>query len=347
MKAKGLDEKMCGCYCKCVSFYTGRQKGRRMITIAFSTHRLEVLGKAEKLMAEHDTIALEEPPHPLFESMLRGEVAVEDYINETEYEFPRFAKASCELYRRIYSQGKLLVQVDPYMEYLAWIHDFFAGGGASDDIDPLSPIYRIYQLEKKATAALLRFYQMSLLGSFEDVVQAVKAFAKADAERISFRDEMRARILAVEANNTEKLYVEAGYIHLALPRHLRKLVRPARQMRIIFLLRRETEQRIKLKQVLGPGDLLTLLFMFHPNWNEPLADLLAARSLIFVKLLNKDELEPQEESYPHLEDEVTAYLLTKHLTWDDCRQLWHAVKSRSPEEAKDVVKTYCEKKSRL
>jgi len=318
-----------------------------MITIAFSTHRLEVLRKAEKLMAEHDTIALEEPPHPLFESMLQGEVAVADYINETEYEFPRFAEASCELYRRLYGQGKLLIQVDPYMEYLAWIHEFFAGGGSSDDIDPLSPVYRVYQLEKKATSALLRFYQMSLLGSFEDVVQAVKTFAKADAERINFRDEMRARILAAEANNTAKLYVEAGYIHLTLPRYLRKFVHPARRIRITFLLRQETERRIKLKQVLGPGDLLTLLFMFHPHWNEPIADLLAARSLIFVKLLNKDELEPHGESYPHLEDEVTAYLLTKHLTWDDCRQLWHTVKSRSPEEAKGVVKTYCEKNSRL
>ncbi|MEJ5301089.1 MAG: hypothetical protein WHS38_08900 [Thermodesulforhabdaceae bacterium] len=315
-----------------------------MITIAFSTHRLEVLSRAEKLMWEHDIIALEEPPHPLFDAMLRGEVSVKDYVREAEYEFPEFARASCELYRRLYCHGKSIVQVDPYMEHLAWIHEFFASGGTSDGIDPSSTHCKVYQIERKTTAALLNFYRMSLIGTFEDVVQSVKTFAKADAERISLRDKMRAESLAVRATTTSKLYVEAGYIHFALPRHLRKLIHCRNRIEIVFLLRRETEERIGLKQVLGPGDRLTLLFMFHPNWNEPLADLLAAQSLIFVKLLNKNELEPQKGSFPHLDDEATAYLLTKNLSWDDCRKLWHTVKFRHPEEAREIVKIYLGKK---
>jgi len=89
-----------------------------MITLGFSTHRLEVLKEAEELMRHHTVIALEEPPHPHFEAMLRGEMPIEDYLEASEYEFPRFAEACCRLYRTLSEEGKRFLQVDPYMEQL-------------------------------------------------------------------------------------------------------------------------------------------------------------------------------------------------------------------------------------
>ncbi|MGC8720184.1 MAG: hypothetical protein ACP5TY_09285 [Thermodesulforhabdaceae bacterium] len=308
-----------------------------MITIGFSSHRPEVLPEAERIMTNHDVIVLEEPPDPLFEKMLRGDISIEDYVEASEYEFPEFARASCELYRRIYSQGKAVLQIDPYMEHLRNLHELFAAGGSINDLSPESPARSVYDAEKSATAALLSFYKVSLSGSFEDVVKSVKNFARADARRIALRDQMRARSLAVEARRTLRLYIEAGYIHWTLQHYLRRLVYPRIRLRVRFLLQEQTRCRVGTKQIFGPGDILTLIFMFHPNANNPEIDLLAARSLIYVKLLQKVEMLPRENLYPHLEDETKAYLLTRNLNFDDCEKLWRLTRFKSAEETREIV----------
>jgi hypothetical protein len=42
-------------------------------------------------------------------------------------------------------------------------------------------------------------------------------------------------------------------------------------------------------QTSGPGDVLTLLYVFHPGLTAELLDLLAARSLVYIKILRKSE----------------------------------------------------------
>jgi len=311
-----------------------------VITAAFSTHRLEVLKEAEARMRAHDTIALEEPPHSLFPAMLCGDVTIEDYLQETDYEFPRFAEASCRLYRRLHALGKRLIQVDPYMEHLNRLHEFFSQGGEPHAVDPADPMHAVYRAERRATAALLHFYETSMRAPFSDVVQAVIHFARADAARIALRDGMRAERLAVEALGTSSLYVESGYIHWKLFRDLRRLVEPKRRVRACFLLERHARRRIGRKQVLGPGDALTLLFVFHPKIRGPRVELWAARSLIYVKILHKDEMEPVEGPCPHLDDEAEADRLTRRLSWADCQGLYPRIRARSTEEARQILNTY-------
>lgn len=312
-----------------------------MITAAFSTHRLEVLCEAEARMREHEAIALEEPPHPDFQAMLCGAMAVEDYLQESEYEFPRFAEASCRLYRRLHAMGKRLIQVDPYMEHLNRLHDFFAAGGDSRGVDPTDPMHDVYRAEKRATAALLRFYELSMTAPFAHVVRAVIHFARADAARIALRDQMRAERLAQVALEVSTLYVESGYIHWKLFQELRRRIEPKRRVRACFLLERETRRRLGRKQLLGPGDALTLLFVFHPSIRGPLVELWAARSLIHIKLLHKDEMEPVHGSMPHLEDEIQAHRLTSRLSWADCQKFYPGIRGRSPEEVRMILKSYC------
>lgn len=314
-----------------------------MITIGFSTHRPEVLAKAEKLMAEHEVIALEEPYHPLFQKMLDGSISIDDYLMEIEYEFPEFARASCEIYRRLHTYGKVLLQIDPYMEELSKIHELFARGGSQKDIPPEGYARRVYTAEKKATESLLNFYKIFLSGNFLDLVKAVKNFARSDSQRILLRDQMRAIALATVANRTSALYVEAGYIHWALQHYLRQTVYPRRRLKIRFLLESETKSLTGKKQIFGPGDTLTLLFMFHPNIDNPVLDLLGARSLIFIKIIQKNELQAKATSYPHLEDESKAYLLTKRLSWDDCKKLWDMIRFKSSDEARLIVENYLAK----
>ncbi len=310
-----------------------------MITVGFSTHRLEVLPEAASLMERHDVIALEEPPHPRFHDMLRGEATVQEYLEESDYEFPRFAEASCQLYRRLHASGKRLVQVDPYMEHLNRLHEFFADGGDHHALDSSDPALAVYRAEREATAALLQFYAASVTAPFPEVVKAVVRFARADAARIALRDGMRAKRLAVEARAASTLYVESGYIHWRLFQELKRLIGSERPVRPCFLMEREARRRIGKKQVLGPGDLLTLLFVFHARVPEWRAELLAARSLVYIKVLHKDEMEPGERPCPHLEDEVEAARWTRDLSLEDCARLWPVIRSRNPAEAKSVLRT--------
>lgn len=311
-----------------------------MITVAFSTHRLEVLEEAEALMRNHDTVALEEPPHANFYAMLEGEISVEEYLESSDYEFPQFAHASCLLYRRLHAQGKHLVQVDPYMEHLNRLHDFFADGGEAHALDPEDAAIRVYRAEGKATATLLDFYAKSVSAPFSEVVASVVAFARADAARICLRDRMRAEALAALAEVSKSLYVECGYIHWNLFRHLQRFVGKRTTVRPVFLLAQEARCRIGKKQVLGPGDRLTLLLVFHENLPTPLLKLLAAQSLIFIKLVHKEEMSSAQGLFPHLDDEAQAYRWTRCLSWNDCERLWPLVRQKASGLAQDIVHSY-------
>ncbi|ROQ92043.1 hypothetical protein [Desulfosoma caldarium] len=315
-----------------------------MITVAFSTHRLEVLKKAETIMRTHDTVALEEPPHPNFYAMLEGHMSIQEYLEKSDYEFPRFARASCLLYRRLHAQGKHLLQVDPYLEHLNRLHDFFADGGDAHALDPKDAAYEVYHAERRATATLLDFYAKSVSAPFSDVVASVVAFARADAARIGLRDRMRAEALTVVAEGSESLYVECGYIHWSLFRHLQRLLGRRTRLRPLFLLDQEARRRIGKKQVLGPGDRLTLRLVFRENLRTPLLSLLAAQSLIFIKLVHKEEMSPSQGSFPHLDDEAQADRWTRCLSWKDCERLWPLVRQKPSQPAQDIVRSYLQER---
>ncbi|MGD8999591.1 MAG: hypothetical protein PVF75_04180, partial [Granulosicoccaceae bacterium] len=119
----------------------------KLITIGFSTHRPETLPFAAKYMQQHEAILLEEPEIPGFEHMLAGQISIDDYLRDTDFEFVEFSRLSCELFRSLYEDGKQLYQVDPYMTQLNAIRELFENGGKPDDIDPDSSQGRVYAAE--------------------------------------------------------------------------------------------------------------------------------------------------------------------------------------------------------
>lgn len=56
------------------------------ITIGFSSHRIEVIPFARKLMNTHDVIIIEEAPNPKFIDMLKGTIAIDEYLGERDAE---------------------------------------------------------------------------------------------------------------------------------------------------------------------------------------------------------------------------------------------------------------------
>jgi hypothetical protein len=58
---------------------------------------------------------------------------------------------------------------------------------------------------------------------------------------------------------------------------------------------------------MDPGDILTLNYVFNSGLEEDLANLLAARSLIYIKLIQKEEMLPGPSDASHSEDEVVIY----------------------------------------
>ena len=99
-----------------------------MITIAFSSHRAEIISFARQIMEQHQIIVLEEPPHPNFADMLNENLSIADYLIEIDIEFPEFDRLMCKEARRLHQKGKKLLQIEPYLERLLEIHEHFAEG---------------------------------------------------------------------------------------------------------------------------------------------------------------------------------------------------------------------------
>jgi hypothetical protein len=309
-------------------------------SLIFSSHRPETLAFAAPRMDRHDAIFLEEPPTEGFLAMLEGILSIEDYLLAVDMEFPAFNQGMCALLRTLHRKGKRIVQVEPFLEVLAGIHERFADGGRPGDIDPRSVEFEVYQAEKGATGALLRFYETVAAGTFETCVASVKDFAKADAGRIRLRDHLRAEALAPMILDIPTAYVEAGFIHFALWGALNKILAGRAVLKPVYLMGSVVRPLLGKRQALGPGDILTLLYVFHPRLEGRQMDLLAARSLVFAKLLEKSEMGIEGESYPHTKDEVRTIKVVERLSLNDCQRLFPRIRLSTTHTARAVVGEY-------
>jgi hypothetical protein len=145
--------------------------------------------------------------------MLQGALAVDDYLQELDLEYPAFSREMCYLLRRLRAEGKKIFQVEPFLEILLGIHEFFAKGHRPEELDPKSVQYPVYLAERNATGALLAYYQTVMTGSFEASIEAIKRFARLDAARFRLRDSLRAQALAPLVKKYPSVFVEAGVIH--------------------------------------------------------------------------------------------------------------------------------------
>jgi hypothetical protein len=190
----------------------------------------------------------------------------------------------------------------------------------------------VYQAERQATGSLLHYYRRSMEADFDEVLASVKAFAKADASRLSLRARLRAGALAEGFQEGKDTYIEAGYIHYPLYRYLRRETGGGK-IRVIYLLQPVFDRLGCKRRNMGPGDILTLHYALGSRITDHRADLLAARSLIYVKLIQKEERVPGPSEAPHAEDEAPVNRLVDGLTLADCRDLFPEIRFKGRDEA--------------
>ena len=313
----------------------------KRITIGFSIHRPEIVSMTGSFMQDHEAIFLEEPPQSGFQLMLAGALAIEDYLLPIDVEYPVFSRRMCRLMRTHYADGKKIIQVEPFLQHLLAVHDFFSQGQRPEELDPDSLQYQVYGAERVATKVLLEYYQTVMDGSFEAVIEAIIRFARADAARFRLRDTLRARALTDLISRYESAFIEAGSIHYGLYLQLKKMLPKQVQLKPVFIAHKALQTLGKRGHLFGPGDQLTLTYIFHPNIKDTQREImLAARSLIYTKLIEKEELVADLETFPHIRDELTCIRMVKRLTWGDCARLFPLVRRARSVHARQLVEDY-------
>ena len=291
-------------------------------------------------MERHQIIVLEEAPLPRFLDMLDGRISIDEYMMVLDSGFPGFERQMCALLRELHIKGRQIIQVEPYLESLLQIHELLSDGKTPEDIVKDPRLESVYKAENRATGALLDYYAHSLRAPFDEVVKAVQAFACADADRLMMRERLRAQAIEHLTSHGLDIYVEAGYIHYPLYRYLKKALGRAQKIRVVYLLGPVVRKLKGRRRNMGPGDVLTLRYALHRGLPEDLADLLAARSLIYIKLLQKDELLPGDSDAPHSEDEVRVNRVVDSLSFEDCQVLFDQIRLAKRQQAIRVVEDY-------
>ena len=309
-------------------------------TLVLANHRPETIPLARRLMAFHDTIILEEPFDKRFDPMLDGKVSIDAYLEDQELEYPEFTRRMVRVLRERRQAGTRLVQVEPFIDLLLSIHDRFANGEGPQDLPTGTDLYRVYQAESLATKALLDFYRASGRDNFDTTVDAVKRFARADAQRFALRDQMRAEAMVVFLREPGITYIEAGQIHYPLWRELRRRLPTGYPLRVHFLMADVVRKLGYHRHLFGPGDLLTLCYRFHPRGRFQNEDLFAARALIYNKLILKEEIAADADTYPHTRDELEVGDATDQLSMDECGRLYPRVRRASTTASREIVLRY-------
>ncbi|MBR9986707.1 MAG: hypothetical protein KFF68_12430 [Desulfosarcina sp.] len=313
-------------------------------TLVLANHRPETIPAAQRLMARHDAVILEEPRDPQFLSMLDGQMSIETYLETQELEYPEFSRRMANILRERHRAGTRLYQIEPFIDHLLAIHERFADGEGPSDLPVGTALHRVYLAEREATAALIDFYAVSTSGTFEATVEAVKRFALSDARRFALRDRMRAAAMVDVITAPGRTYIEAGLIHFPLWHALRRRLPSDFPLRVHFLMADAVRSMGYRSHLYGPGDLLTLHYRFHPQRRFQEEGLLAARALIYSKLIAKEEMIDAGEPYPHTRDELEVGAVTARLTLTDCRRLYPPIRRASTTTAREMVRHYLGRK---
>jgi hypothetical protein len=246
-----------------------------------------------------------------------------------------------KLLRELYLKGKVILQIEPYMEKLMNIHEMFFAGKQPSDVLKMPVLREVYEEEKNATGALLHFYESSMRNSFQNVIDAVKNFARADAKRFRLCDMMRAKAIAKVLPGNKRIYVEAGAVHTYLEKAFRQQLGTTYQIESKFLLEPVVKKLTGKAQILAPGDILTGWYISHNKRNDEFETLLSARSLIYIQLLEKEEMVPsRSEKTPHIKDEIRATELVNKLSFDQCEELYKKIRFKNSKHALEIIQKY-------
>ena len=311
------------------------------LLLGFTVFRPETVRFAERAMQGRDLIVLEEPQTPGFSEMLAGELPVDEYVMLTDFEFPEYAKLQSSLLQKLHNQGAHIEQIHPWLDRLITVQEFFASGKGPADVPKGSPEESVYLREKVWTSALVNFYEASSKGDFDEMIEAVMAFAKMDALKINDIDRSRAESVASylrERPGFENIYVECGAIHIDMIMFLRRRLQPSGPIRVVHLMEETCKPRFGRRRMLPPGDILTFRYLLGKKRDVRMERLLSARAVVYNKLIRKDEMVGQDSATPHLEDEALVIGLVSALDYDECKKLHPVIQSLSAKNALEVVK---------
>jgi hypothetical protein len=315
-----------------------------ILTLCYSNHRPETLAMVSALMQQHEAIFLEEPPHDCFQDMLRGNYAIDDLLLELDVEYPLFIHQYYQILQKMKVQGKDIMQLEPFLAYLLRIHFFFAEGHAPQELDQGTVLYDVYIAERNATGCLIAYYKASQADDFDRLLLAMQAFAKADAQRFKLRDTLRADAIVSALKKGCNTFVEAGTMHQYLQTELKKNIPPGWTLKVRWL-ENEIASGLELKgNMISPGDELTFAYIFNKTLNRAQENLLCARSLIYAKIIHKEEIDGGDQLFPHVHDEFKAIKTVNMLSFNDCRKIYNNISPLATHEAQEAVQRYLDRK---
>ena len=117
----------------------------QQVSVGLCLHRPEMIPLISEAMRRSEAVFLEEPPTPGFDRMIQGALSVDDYLLPVDAEYPAFSRDMCCLLRELHAGGKKIHQVEPFIESLLSIHEFFADGHKPDDLTKNSIHFYVYQ----------------------------------------------------------------------------------------------------------------------------------------------------------------------------------------------------------
>jgi len=286
--------------------------------VLFTSHRVEMLPHFEDVAKDYDVVVVEEPRDERFERMLKGEITVDEYVRTLDTSFPIYSKHQCEVLRRLYGMGKKILQIDPYLETIERIREAVERG----ELDKIKDerVELVQRTEREANLAWLDYNEAFLRRDFDELVDATVRFTKADAERFKVRDRMRAEEIAESVDGD--VLVEAGQIHILLPRFLEEMGFEVSTINLPETIAR----RLGIELYPNPGNELTKRFMLGEDVDEEEARLMAARGIIYISLVPKEEMLPTEEKpYPHLVEENKIAKAVSKLSYEGCKRLFYKI----------------------
>ena len=314
------------------------------ITLCYSAHRPETLALTARIMQDHEVIILEEPHHPDFHKALGGDIALEDHLLELDTDYPTFTLGQYRVLQQLVKAGKMVLQIEPYLDQLLWIHSFFADDHRPEELLQGSPAHKVYCAEHEATKNLIQYYQDVRGDDFAKILSAMNSFAMVDARRFVLRDSLRAKRILEFLLPGKDTYIEAGSIHLLLKKLLAKGLAKEWHLRVENIDRQAMKLLHLDGNIFSPGDELTLDYIFGRNVSRKKWQLYCARALIYSKIITTDEISSGDGEFPHTHNENDAIAAVNRLALDECRALFQSIRSISSIEAADLTARYLRQK---
>ena len=306
------------------------------LTLGFTVFRPETAPFAARAMAGHELIILEEPQTPGFEEMLQGKLPIEDYLMLTDFEFPEYAREQCRTLQHLHSLGATVMQIHPWMDELIGVHEFFAAGNTPAQIPRGGKAWNVYSREHEWSRKLLAFYTAAGKKDFKGILAAVTEFARADAEKIRDMDQDRAAAVAKTVAGRSSVYVECGAIHHTMIGLLIKMLGHGR-IKAVHLMEEVCKKRYGVRRLIPPGDLLTFRYLVRAPEDSAQEALLSARTMIYNRLMEKDEKFESAYPHPHMDAEALVLQVISGLDTERCREIFERIRHMGVRESLALV----------